>query len=81
MEWYNFLRELCERKLTTTVRGILHLLHSVARVTVIDVGVDFVTTCINKRSKNFDKRPNRRQKNSAPQEDSGKVVDKVLSRS
>ena len=31
-----------------------------------------------KRSKNFDKRPNRHQKNSAPQEDSGKVVDKGL---
>ena len=42
LEWYN-LRELCERKFTTTARGILHLFHSVARVTVIDVGVDFVT--------------------------------------
>ena len=41
LDWYN-LRELCERKFTTTARGILHLIHSVARVTVIDVGVDFV---------------------------------------
>ena len=41
LEWYN-LRELCKRKFTTTARGIL-LTHSVARVTVIDVGVDFVT--------------------------------------
>ena len=42
LEWYN-LRELCERKFTATARGILHLFHSVTRVTVIDVGVDFVT--------------------------------------
>ena len=42
LEWYN-LRELYERKLTTTARGILHLFHSVALVTVIDVGADFVT--------------------------------------
>ena len=42
LSWYN-LRELCERKFTTTDRCILHLFHSVARVAVIDVGVDFVT--------------------------------------
>ena len=41
LEWYN-LRELFERKFTTIARDILHLFHSVARVTVIDVGVDFV---------------------------------------
>ena len=42
---------------------------------------DEYVTDLDNRSKNFDKRPNRRQKNSAPQEDGGKVVDKALSRS
>ena len=42
--WYNF-RELCERKFTTTDR--ITLIPRVARVTVIDVGVDFVRPTIN----------------------------------
>jgi len=45
LSWYN-LRQLCERKFTTTARGILHLLNlipRVERVTVFDVGADFVT--------------------------------------